>query len=135
MSWANFIYYAIYRFVIKTPARSYADAWPIAFLALTMWIHGLSAYFIIARLVGSNLIPSAQLKGIGIAVMTFLTVLFFFHYVVRGNGSRVITSFEKQGSDRKYAQAGAIMFVETLLLPLALVCILILKSKLNGSDQ
>lgn len=132
MKLANYIYYCIYRFVLKTPARSDADAWAIVFLALTLGIHMLTGYFIITQLAGADMASSAQLKEIGVAAFIVLIVLFFVHYVMNGNGLRVISSFEKLASDAKYARVGAIMFVETLLLPLTLSCLLILWTKLSG---
>jgi len=132
MKWADYIYYCIYRFVLITPTKSYADAWPIAFLALTLWIHGLTAYFIVTRVAGVEMAASVPLKKIGVAVMVLTMVFFFWHYVMQGNGARVISSFEKLGNEGKYARAGVIMFVETLLLPLTLVCLLLVWTKVKG---
>lgn len=132
MKWADYIYYCIYRFVLKTPARSYADAWPIAFLALTLWTHVLTVYFLITLAVGKAMDASLLTNKFCISVIVGLIVLFFWHYVLRGNAARVISSFEKRGDERKYARVGAIMFVETVLLPLTLVCLLILGTKLKG---
>jgi hypothetical protein len=94
-----------------------------------MWIHALTAYFLITRLAGTNMASTALLKGIGLTAMTLLSLLFFWHYAVKGNGAHVISSFEKQGNDAKYARVGVIMFTETLLLPLALSCLFILMNK------
>lgn len=132
MKLANYIYYCIYRFVLKTPARSYADAWPIAFLALTLAIHVLSIYFLFALVAEKAMAPVVLIKRFGVAAIIFLMGLFFWHYVMKGNGPRVISSFEKLGNEGKYAREGAIMFVETLLLPLTLTCLLILWTKLRG---
>ncbi len=132
MKWADYIYYCIYRFVLNTPTRSYADAWPIAFLALTLWIHGLTAYFMLTRIAGVEMAASVPLKQVGVAVMVLTMVFFFWHYVMQENGHRVISSFEKLGNEGKYARAGAIIFVETLLLPLALVGLLLVWTKVIG---
>jgi hypothetical protein len=131
MKLADYIYYCIYRFILKTPNRSYADAWPIAFLPLTLWIHVLTVYFLFTQFSGRHMAPSAQVKEICLVVLISSMALFFWHYVVRGNGSRVIASFEKLGNERKFARVGLIMFVEALLLPLTLVFLLILWTKLK----
>lgn len=129
---ADYIYYCVYRFVLRTPARSYADAWPIAFLALTLWIHGLTAYFVFTRVAGVEMASSILLKLIGLAAMVLTMIFFFWHYVLRGGGARVISSFAKLGDDGKYAGAGLIMFIETLLLPMGLVCLLLACTKLKA---
>ncbi len=130
MKLADYIYYCIYRFVLRTPTRSYADAWPIAFLALTLWTHLLTVYFIISRILGKPMAASLQLKEIGIVSMVLSMVLFFWHYVIGGNGVRVVASFEELGNENKYARTGMIIFAETLFLPLLAVGIMIYWRKL-----
>ena len=132
VNWVDYIYYCIYRFVLRTPAKSYADAWPIVFLALTLCVHVLTVYFLVTLLTGTEVAHSAQAKGVSLAAFFLLTVMFFWHYAVKGHGSQVISSFEEHGIDAKYWRAGAIMFLETLLLPLTLSCFLIFAPKVLG---
>jgi hypothetical protein len=117
---------------LRTPGRSYADAWPVVFLAFTIWIHSLTVYFLFTLLAEKQMAPSTALKGVGFVSIVLLILLFFWHYVLKRNGARVITLFEKRGNEVKYVRMGALIFAETLLLPLALSCLLILWSKLKG---
>jgi hypothetical protein len=132
MKWANHIYYCIYRLVLKTPTPSYADAWPIAFLALTLWIHALTVYYIITRFADVGMASSALGKRIGLSVMVLSMMFFFWHYVLRGNGARVIDSFSNLGDERKYARIGLILFVETMLLPFIIVGLRLAWARLKG---
>jgi H+/Cl- antiporter ClcA len=129
MDMINYIYYCIYRFVLKTPARSDAEAWAGVFLALTAIIHAITFYFLFTLLTDKQMAPPAQLKLGGVAAMFLLIGVSFWHYVFRGNGPKVIKAFEKQRTDANYARTGAIMFAETLLLPLALSFLLTFLAK------
>jgi hypothetical protein len=131
MTWVNYIYYCIYRFILKTPARSNADVWPIVFLALTICTHAISVYFVLTLFTHTRMDPTGRIKVIGIISMVILMLFFFVHYTARGNGVRVIRSFDKLGNNRNYARMGAFMFVETTLLPLTLMFALLLSQKLT----
>jgi hypothetical protein len=115
-----------------TPARSGAKAWAVWFLALTLVIHVLTIYFLFTLWTRTRMIPAAQQKEIAIPVLIVLSALFFWHYTIKKNGLRVISSFQKQGNDSRYARVGAIMFAETMLLPMTLVCLIILWNKLKN---
>jgi len=132
MRLADYVYYCIYRFVLRTPTKSYADAWPIVFLALTLWTHALTAYFIFTQVAGTEMAASVFLKKIGVTLMVFTIGFFFWHYIMQENGARVISSFEKLGNEGKYARTGLVLFVETILLPLAMVCSLVAWKKLRN---
>jgi hypothetical protein len=131
MEWIDYVYYCIYRFVLKTPDRSGAEVWPIVFLALALWIHGLTVYFVFTQVTGMEIATSAVLKKIGVGAMILTMLFFFWRYVIQENSARVISSFEKRGNERKYARVGMIMFIETLLLPLVLVCLVLVWTKLK----
>jgi hypothetical protein len=117
----NFIYYSIYRFVLKTPTPEYAKAWAVVFAPYTVWSHALGAYFLVTHYTGAPMAPAAHAKAIGIVVMASTMLLSFRYYITSGTGERVIGRYAKRGSDTKYALIGAIMLIETTLLPLALV--------------
>lgn len=128
----NFIYYCFYRFYLRTPLRSEADAWPIIFLALTLCLHALAFYFLVTLLAGEPMVAKTEIKVVGVVAMIILMAAFFWYDVWKDNGTRVIRSFEKLGNDAKYSRLGAIMFVETACLPLGLILLLVLSQKLTG---
>src|SRR5947208_2645347 len=115
----NYIYYCSYRFFLKTSFRPHVDAAPGVFLALTVAMHGLTLYFLFTVATGRAMIPDTEGRLAFVATMVLLLAIFYWYYVWKGNAARVIASFEKRGNDRKYALLGAIMLIETALLPLA----------------
>jgi hypothetical protein len=131
----NYIYYCFYRFYLKTPLRSEADVWPTVFLALTLCIHALAIYFLVTLVAGVRMVAKAEIKTVGVVAMILLMVAFFWYYVLKENGTRVVRSFEKLGNEAKYWRLGAIMVVETACLPVGLPLLLILSQKLIGWPQ
>jgi hypothetical protein len=126
----DYMYYCIYRYVLKTPDRVAADAWPIAFLTWTLWIHGLMAYALVALIIPGSL-PSPS-KLVWTAGGVFLAALFYWYYVWKGNGSRLIHSFEERRNETHYARMGAMMWWESLLIVFIVGGFLILSQKLTG---
>jgi hypothetical protein len=133
MKFFDYIYYCIYRYVLKTPDRKAADVWPHLFIAWTLWIHGLMAFWIFV-LASEIQLPGVrnQRKLIGVGTFVILMLVFYWHYSWNDNGARVIHSFQKRGDPAKYAQMGAIMWWESLLLLFIVVGFLILSQKLTG---
>jgi hypothetical protein len=127
----NYVYYCIYRFVSTTPDRAASDAWPIVFLALSMWIHGLIAYWIVTLVVGFGL-ESRTGRTLCVVIMLTLMIALSWHYVWKGNGERVVRSYQKLGREKKYAWIGALMFAETLLVVFMVGGLLIVSQKLFG---
>ncbi len=132
MNLVNYVYCCTYRFALKTPLRSDALAWSVVFIAYIWIVHALTIYFLWTLVTGRDMLRSPQLKTMVGAVVILLIAASFWHYVMKGNAARVVRSFEKHGSDPTYVWAGAIMFFETVLLPLALICLLIVWSKMRG---
>ena|ERR1700739_3058902 len=128
----NYVYYCLYRFVLKTPLRVEADAWPGVFLALTLCIHALTIYFFYTLLADSAFGPRSTIRMICIVGMVLILIILYWYYVWMENAARVIREYEKRGNDKKYARLGAIILFETALLPLGLSGILILTQKLTG---
>src|SRR5207253_1950604 len=123
-------YYCIYRYFVKTPDRAAADAWAIASLTWTLWIHGLMAYWIV-ELAVSWALPSPG-KLVWGAAGVVLASMFYWYYAWKGNGSKVVHSFEKRGNEMHYARMGAIIWYESLLLIFIAVGLLIVSQKLTG---
>lgn len=126
----DYMYYCIYRYFSKTPDRAAADAWTIASLTWTLWIHGLMAYWVI-ELAVSWALPSPS-KLMWAAAGIILAAMFYWHYIWKGNHERVIHSFEKRGDQTKYARVGAIMWWEGLLILFIVIGLVILSQKLTG---
>jgi hypothetical protein len=132
MKLADYIYYCIYRFILKTPARKGADAWPGVFLALTSVIHLMAIYFVLAVTFKGVSIPIGELKLVVCGLMILLLGLSFRLYVWKARGIQVIKSFEKLGHKNRYAIIGFILFVETTILPLSMSVFFIFSSRLIG---
>jgi hypothetical protein len=127
----NFIYYCIYRYVLKTPDRVAVDAWPNIFVVFSLFVHAFFAYELVALIVSGGLwhLPS---KPVFIAVLVLLLVASYWYYVWSGNGTRVVRCYEKRGNQEKYARMGALIWYETWLLPFMVIGVLILSQKLTG---
>jgi hypothetical protein len=113
----NYVYYCSYRFFLKTSLRSYADAGPGLFLALSIWIHGMMLYYLFTLITGMELMSGTEGRLVCVLVIVFLVAAFCWYYAWKENAARVIGSFEKRGNGKKYARLGAIMLIETVLLP------------------
>jgi len=127
----NYIYYCIYRYVLKAPDRVAADAWPPVFLGWTLWIHALMLYWL-AFLIAPGKVPALPNKIICVGVMIFLIAVFSWYYVLRENGARVIRSFEQRQNQGNYARLGALMWYESLLVLFMVVGVLALSQRLTG---
>jgi uncharacterized BrkB/YihY/UPF0761 family membrane protein len=128
----DYIYYCLYRLVLKTPIRADADAWPGVFLAMIIWIHGLTIYFFYTLVAGLPFGWNTNLKLICVVGMVITLALLCWYYVWLENAGRVIREYEKHGKDKKYARLGAVMFIETALLPLSFTGLMVLSQKLTG---
>ena len=127
----DYIYYCIYQYVLKTLGRAAVDAAPHLFLVLTVFVHAFFAYELVALSVSGSLwsLPS---KPVFIGVLVLLMIVSYCYYVSRGNGARVVRSYDKRGNQEKYARMGAAIWYETWLLPFIIAGILILSQKLTG---
>jgi hypothetical protein len=128
---ADYVYYCIYRFVSKTPDRGAADVWPVLFLALALCTHAFCGYFVVSQIAGFELAPLSRMKVVIATTVILLSSLFFWHYVYRGYGERVVIIYSTVGREGKYARVGLMMFVETLLLPFIVACVLVAWTKLT----
>ena len=128
----DYIYYCLYRFVLKTPVRADADAWPGVFLAMIIWIDGLTIYFFYTLVAGSPFDSKGNLRLICIVGFMLTLALLCWYYVWLENAGRVIREYEKRGADKKYARLGAIIFIGTALLPLGYTGMMTLSQKLTG---
>jgi hypothetical protein len=131
MRFFDYAYYCIYRYVLKTPDKAAAGAWPGAFLGVTLLLHAAFAYELFALIVSGALWPIPN-KLTCLAAMLLLVGLFYWYYDWRDNGVRVIRSFEKRGNPAKYARIGAVIWYEGLLFPFIVIGVLILSQKLTG---
>jgi hypothetical protein len=102
------------------------------FLAVTISVHTLAVYWLFTLALGTKMLPRTEIRAICVIAMVVLLAVFYWHYVWKENGARIIRSFEKRGSHAKYAWLGAFMFVETALLPLTLALLLVLARRLTG---
>lgn len=129
----DYMYYCIYRYVLKTPDRVAADTWPNLFLGWTLWIHALMAFWVFT-LAAEMRVPLSHVQGemAVVATLIFLMAIFYWYYAWRGNDQRVIQSFEKRGNQARYARLGAIMWYESLLVVFIVGGVLILSQKLTG---
>jgi hypothetical protein len=135
MKLLDYIYYCSYRFFLRTPLRSGADAWPSVFLAISTFVNALTIYFlltVVTGIDGIDRIPHDVGRLLSVILMFFFAALLCWHYVWRENAGRVISSFEKRGNRGKYAVIGAIMVAETLCLPFTLMLVLICSQRLTG---
>jgi hypothetical protein len=117
MNMVNYIYYCIYRFVLKTPGKAIAEEWAVVFLALTATVHAEMTYCFVLLATGHSLLPSRQAQPYIVLAMVLLIGLSFFHYIKNGNSNKVITTFKWAKEANKYAWIGGLMFFETVLLP------------------
>jgi NADH:ubiquinone oxidoreductase subunit 6 (subunit J) len=131
MRFFDYIYYCVYRYVLKTPGRTYIDAWPNLFLALTLFLHAIFGYGFVGLMLTGSLwpLPSKLICGMALVV---LMIMFYWYYNSKGNGSRVIRSYEKRDNPTKYARLGAIIVYEGFLLPFIVAGVLIVSQKLTG---
>ncbi len=130
MKLLDYVYYCVYRYFSKAPDRAAADAWSIAVLTWTLWIHGLIAYWVV-ELAASWAFPFPT-KLIAGAAGIILAAIFYWYYAWKGNGARVVRSFEKCGCQAKYSRLGAALWWESLLILFIVVGLLILSQKLTG---
>jgi len=127
----DYIYYCIYRYVLRTPDRAAIDAWPNIFIGFTFWVHIMFVYETVAMIMTGGLwhLPRTP---VFIMLVILTMVALFWHYVWRGNGARVVHDYQKRGHAEKYARVGAFLWYESLLLPFAWGGIFILSQKLTG---
>jgi hypothetical protein len=131
MRFFDWLYYCIYRYVLKTPDRAASDAWPCIFVAFTPCMHVMFAYETVALSITGVLWPLPR-KPIFILIFALLLGGSFWHYVWKGNGVRVVNTYQKAGDPQRYTRLGRIICWETLLLPFIFAAIFILSQKLTA---
>jgi hypothetical protein len=127
----DFVYYCIYRYVLKTPDRAASDTWPVLVVAFTPFLNVVFLYEAFALGLTGTLWPLPR-KSVLIAAFIVLAALGFWHYSWKQNGVRVVRAYEKRGHPDKYVRLGSIIWWETLLLPFIFAGIFITLQKLTG---
>jgi hypothetical protein len=89
-------------------------------------------YYLFTLIAGMEPMSGTEGRLVCVLVIVFLAAAFCWYYVWKENAVRVIGWFEKRGHEKKYARFGAIMLIETVLLPFIVGGILIISQKLTG---
>jgi hypothetical protein len=112
----DYIYYCVYKIIMKSPSRTQPHVSSIVFLAIMIVIHALFLFLWIKALVGID-VEHSTVKIIILLSTFFSIAVLAYYYDWKKRGERVIKYYADKIGERKSVVIGYIIFFETLFFP------------------
>lgn len=110
----DYIYYCVYKILMKSPSRDAAHVSSVTFLTTMIGIHATFIYLIIADKMNLNI----KYNKIVIMLIMFITAgILFYYYILKNNGKKIVKYYKDKAGDKHSVLIGNIVFIETFLFP------------------